>query len=107
VASVQELLRGPARATLSNTESRFRLGDLVEALDRELPAVADLAVRRAIDLEVDQDIITPGLLIASAFPPAPAQGAAVPSPAGSTPAGRQGRAVHPCQPHQGLERDAA
>jgi hypothetical protein len=53
VASVQELLRGPARATLSSTESRFRLGDLVEALDRELPAVADLAVRRAIDLEVD------------------------------------------------------
>jgi hypothetical protein len=72
VASVQEVLRGPARATLSNTESRFRLGDLVEALDRELPAVADLVVRLAIDLEVDQDIITPGLLIASAFPPAPA-----------------------------------
>jgi len=62
VASVQELLRGPARSTLSNTKSRFRLGDLVEALDRELPAVADLAVRLAIDLEVDlevdQDIIT-------------------------------------------------
>jgi hypothetical protein len=57
---------------LSSTESSFRLGDLVEALDRELPAVADLAVRRAIDLEVDQDIITPGLLIASAFPPSPA-----------------------------------
>ena len=57
-ASVQELLRGPARATLSNTQSRLRLGDLVEALDRELPAVADLAVRLAIDLEVDQDIIT-------------------------------------------------
>jgi hypothetical protein len=36
VASVQELLRGPARSTLSNTESRFRLGDLVEALDHEL-----------------------------------------------------------------------
>jgi hypothetical protein len=68
---------------LSTTESRFRLGNLVEALDRELPAVADLAVRRAIDLEVDQDIITPGLLIASAFPPAPARGAAVPPPAGS------------------------
>jgi hypothetical protein len=48
----------PARSTLSNTESPFRLGDLVEALDRELPAVADLAVRLAIDLEVDQDIIT-------------------------------------------------
>ena len=59
-ASVQELLRGPARATLSNTQSRLRLGDLVEALDRELPAVADLAVRLAIDVEVDQDIITPG-----------------------------------------------
>ncbi len=52
---------------MSNTESRLRLGDLVEALDHELPAIADLAVRLAIDLEVDQDIITPGLLIASAF----------------------------------------
>ena len=50
--------QGPARSTLSNTESRLRLGDLVEALDRELPAVADLVVRLAIDLEVDQDIIT-------------------------------------------------
>jgi hypothetical protein len=49
---------GPDRSTLSSTESRLRLGDLVEALDRELPAVADLAVRLAIDLEVDQDIIT-------------------------------------------------
>jgi hypothetical protein len=43
---------------LSNTEGRLRLGDLVEALDRDLPAVADLAVRLAIDLEVDQDVIT-------------------------------------------------
>ena len=50
--------QGPARSTLSNTEGRLRLGDLVEALDRELPAVADLVVRLAIDLEVDQDIIT-------------------------------------------------
>jgi hypothetical protein len=50
VASVQELRRGPARATLSNTESRLRLGDLVEALDRELPVVAYLAVWLAIDL---------------------------------------------------------
>jgi hypothetical protein len=50
--------QGPARSTLSSTESRLRLGDLVEALDRELPAVADLAVRLAIDLEVDQDIIS-------------------------------------------------
>jgi hypothetical protein len=58
VASGQELLRGSARSTLSNTESRLRLDDLVEALDRELPAVADLAVRLAIDLEVHQDIIT-------------------------------------------------
>ena len=37
------------------------MGDLVEALDRELPVVANLAVRLAIDLEVDlevdQDII--------------------------------------------------
>ena len=50
--------QGPARSKLSNTESRLRLDDLVEALDRELPAVADLAVRLAIDLEVDQDIIS-------------------------------------------------
>jgi hypothetical protein len=53
VASVQEVLRGlPARRCRA-PEGRFRLGDLVEALDRELPAIADLAVRRAIDLEVD------------------------------------------------------
>jgi hypothetical protein len=50
--------QGPARSTLSSTESRSRLGDLVEALDRELPAVANLAIRLAIDLEVDLDIIT-------------------------------------------------
>lgn len=66
VASVQDLLRGlPARlcrapraAFAWATLSRRWMGDLVEALDRELPAVANLAVRLAIDLEVDQDIIT-------------------------------------------------
>ena len=42
--------QGPARSTLSNTEGRLRLGDLVEALDRELPVVAYLAVWLAIDL---------------------------------------------------------
>jgi hypothetical protein len=58
VASVQELLRGLPARRCRTPRAAFRLGDLVEALDRELPAVADLAVRLAIDLEVDQDIIT-------------------------------------------------
>jgi hypothetical protein len=50
--------QAPRAAFAWATLSRRWMGDLIEALDRELPAVADLAVRLAIDLEVDQDIIT-------------------------------------------------
>jgi hypothetical protein len=69
VASVRELLKEARRLDLSSTEGCFRLGDLAEALHRELPAVADLADRLAIDLEVDRDTITQAWFVASAFPP--------------------------------------
>jgi hypothetical protein len=70
VASVQELLKEARRLDLSSTQGCFRLGDLAEALHHELPAVADLADRLAIDLEVDRDVITQAWFVASAFPPA-------------------------------------
>jgi hypothetical protein len=69
VASIQELLKEARRLDLSTTEGRFRLGDLAEALRRELPA-ADLHDRLAVDLEVDRDTITEAWFVASAFPPA-------------------------------------
>jgi hypothetical protein len=50
----QELLKEARRLDLSSTEGCFRLGDLAEALHHELPEVADLAERLAIDLEVDR-----------------------------------------------------
>ena len=70
VASVEELLEEARRLDLSGTEGRFRLGELVEALRRQLPATADLHDRLAIDLEVDRDTITEAWFVASAFPPA-------------------------------------
>ena len=69
MASIQELLKEARRLDLSTTEGRFRLGDLAEALRRELPA-ADLHDRLAVDLEVDRDTITEAWFVASAFPPA-------------------------------------
>jgi hypothetical protein len=69
VASVEELLEEARRLDLSSTKSRFRLGEIVEALRRQLPA-ADLHDRLAIDLEVDRDTITEAWFVASAFPPA-------------------------------------
>jgi hypothetical protein len=70
VALVEELLGEARRLDLSNTESRFRLGDLAEALRRELPTVADLLDRLAIELEADHDIIMEAWFVAAAFPPA-------------------------------------
>jgi hypothetical protein len=70
VASVEELLEKARRLDLSSTEGRFRLGEIVEALRRQLPAAADLHDRLAIDLEVDRDTITEAWFVASAFPPA-------------------------------------
>jgi hypothetical protein len=58
------------RLDLSSTEGRFRLGEIAEALDRELPAATDLHDRLALDLEADQDTITDVWFVASAFPPA-------------------------------------
>ena len=69
MASIQKLLKEARRLDLSTTEGRFRLGDLAEALRRELPA-ADLHDRLAVDLEVDRDTITEAWFVASAFPPA-------------------------------------
>jgi hypothetical protein len=68
--SVEELLQDARELDLSSTEARFRLGDLAEALRRELPAVADLHDRLAIDLELDRDTITEAWFVASAFPSA-------------------------------------
>ena len=72
MASVEELLEEARRLDLSGTEGRFRLGEIVEALRRQLPAAADLHDRLAIDLEVDRDTITEAWFVASAFPPPPA-----------------------------------
>jgi hypothetical protein len=70
VAGVEELLKEARRLDVSSTEGRFRLGDLAEALDGELPAVADLTSRLAIDLEIDPDLIIQSWFVVSAFPPA-------------------------------------
>jgi len=68
---------GPGRGALgggsppppSSTEGRFRLGEIVEALRRQLPPAADLLDRLAIDLEVDWNTITEAWFVAAAFPP--------------------------------------
>jgi hypothetical protein len=70
VATVEQLLQEARRLDLASTEGRFRLGDLAEALRRELPAVADLLERLAVDLEVDRDTVTEAWFVAAAFPPA-------------------------------------
>jgi hypothetical protein len=69
MASVEELLQEARRLDVSGVEGRFRLGELAEALRRELPTIADLFERLAVDLEVDQDTITQAWFVASAFPP--------------------------------------
>jgi hypothetical protein len=69
MASVEELLEEARRLNLSSTEGRFRLGEIVEAMRRQLPAAADLHDRLAIDLEVNRDTITQAWFVASAFPP--------------------------------------
>jgi hypothetical protein len=70
VARVEELLWEARRLDLSSIEGRFRLGEIAEALRPELPAVADLFERLAIDLEVDRDTIMEAWFVATAFPPA-------------------------------------
>jgi hypothetical protein len=70
VASVEELLEEARQLNLASAEGRFRLGDLIEALGREFPAVADLHDRLAIDLVLDWDTLTEAWFVASAFPPA-------------------------------------
>jgi hypothetical protein len=70
VASVEELLEEARQLDLSSTQSRFRLGDLIEALGRELPAVADLHDRLAIDLQLDRGTLTEAWFVAGAFPSA-------------------------------------
>jgi hypothetical protein len=67
---MEGLLEEARRLDLANTEGRFRLGDLTEALRRDLPYVADLHAQMAIELEVDPDTITEAWFMASAFPPA-------------------------------------
>jgi hypothetical protein len=67
--SVEELLQEARWLDLSRPEGRFRLGEIAEALRRQLPAAADLFDRLAIDLEVDPKTITEAWFVASAFPP--------------------------------------
>ena len=69
VASVEELLEEARPLDLSSTEGRFRLGEIAEALGRELPAATDLHERLALDLETDRDTITEAWFVAAAFPP--------------------------------------
>jgi hypothetical protein len=69
VASVEELLQEARRLDRSSVEGRFRLGELAEALRRQLPAAADLFERLALDLEVDRDTITQAWFVANAFLP--------------------------------------
>ena len=70
MASVEDLLQEARRLDLTNVESRFRLGEIVEVLGRELPTVVDLNERLALDLELDRDTITEAWFVTSAFPPA-------------------------------------
>jgi hypothetical protein len=70
VAAVQELLKEARHLDVSSTEGRFRLGEIAEALRRDLAAVADLHERLALDLELDRDTITEAWFVAGAFPPA-------------------------------------
>lgn len=70
MALVEELLQEARQLDLSSTESRFRLGEIAEALRHEFPATADLHDRLALDLELERDTITEAWFVASAFPPA-------------------------------------
>ena len=72
MAPVEELLEEARRLHPSSTEGRFRLGEIVEALRRQLPAAADLLDRLAIDLDVDWNTITEAWFVGAAFlsPPA-------------------------------------
>jgi len=70
MAPVEDLLEEARLLDLSSAGSRFRLGELIEALRLALPAVVDLHERLALDLELDQDTITEAWFVASAFPPA-------------------------------------
>ena len=69
MASVAGLLRQTRRLDLSSVEGRFRLGELTEALRRQLPAVTDLHERLALDLELDPDTLIETWFVVSAFPP--------------------------------------
>jgi hypothetical protein len=66
---MEELLQEARRLDLSSVEGRFRLGELAEALHCQLPTVADLHERLALDLELDPDTLTEAWYVASAFPP--------------------------------------
>jgi hypothetical protein len=50
VASVEKMLEDARQLDLSSVDGCFRLGDLAEAMCRELPVAVDLFERLAIDL---------------------------------------------------------
>jgi hypothetical protein len=70
VPSVEELLQEARQLDLSSTESRFRLGEIAEALRQEFLTTVDLHDRLALDLETERDAITETWFVANAFPPA-------------------------------------
>jgi hypothetical protein len=92
--SAEELLQEARWLDLSRPEGRFRLGDLAEALRRELPAAADLLDRLAIEREVERHTLTESWFVAARFrrPPAvPTCRGPDTSSYGSTRAPRAGR----------------
>jgi hypothetical protein len=69
VASVEKMLEDARQLDLSSVDGCFRLGDLAEAMCRELPVAVDLFERLAIDLGVDRNFLTEAWYVATAFPP--------------------------------------
>jgi hypothetical protein len=67
--SFETLLQEARRLDPSRVDDRFRLGELADAMHRELPT-ADLFERLAIDLEVEPAQLTEAWQVAAAFPPA-------------------------------------
>jgi hypothetical protein len=69
VASVEKMLEDARQLDLSSVDGCFRLGDLAEAMCRELPVAVDLFERLAVDLGVDRNFLTEAWYVATAFPP--------------------------------------
>jgi hypothetical protein len=69
ITNFETLLEEARGLDLTRIDDRFRLGELAEAMHRELPA-GDLFQQLARDLEVDPDEVTEAWYVAGAFPAA-------------------------------------